>query len=190
MRNPDLAVTTGMRQSELLGLTWSDVDLDAGTVHVRRQLIWTPGRGPSFSEPKTAKGRRVIRLPHIAAEALRAHRRQQLEERLALGAAWEDHDLVFPNEVGRPVERNNLVKRSFLPLLAKAGLPRIRFHDLRHTAATLLLSLGEHPKVVQERLGHSTISVTLDVYSHVLPDLQRQAASKLDGLFGARGVSG
>ena len=92
--------------------------------------------------------------------------------------------LVFPNEIGRPIERGNLVRRSFQPILDRAGLPRIRFHDLRHTAATLLLSEGTHPKVVQERLGHSTIGVTLDVYSHVLPHMQREAAAKLDRLLG------
>ncbi len=101
-----------------------------------------------------------------------------------VGAEWHDTGLVFPNEVGKPMERGNLVRRSFLPLLEKAGLPRIRFHDLRHTAATLLLKQGENPKVVQERLCHSTISVTMDVYSHVLPDMQRQAAARLDSLFG------
>lgn len=100
--------------------------------------------------------------------------------------AWDDGALIFPNTVGRPMERQNLVRRSFKKLLAQAGLPPIRCHDLRHTAATLLLSLGKHPKVVQERLGHSTISVTLDVYAHVLPYLQRQAAAKLDALLGAR----
>jgi len=96
------------------------------------------------------------------------------------GQAWDDQGLIFPNQIGRPTDRQNLVRRSFKRLLAKAGLPDIRFHDLRHTSATLLLAQGVHPKVVQERLGHSNISVTLDIYSHVLPDLQKEAADQLD----------
>jgi integrase len=177
-----LAVGTGMRQSEMLGLAWADVDFDRASVSVRQQLVFVPGAGFSFCEPKTAKGRRAIALPTFIVEALRQHRKAQLAERLALGPEWTDLSLVFPNELGKPLERGNLVRRSFLPLLKRAELPRIRFHDLRHTAATLLLSQGTHPKVVQERLGHSTIAVTLDVYSHVLPNLQADAAAKLDSL--------
>lgn len=180
-----LAISTGMRQAELLGLTWPDVEFGSATLHVHQQLIYSPGLGFSFSEPKTAKSRRAIDIPAFAVEALREHRKRQLEDRLKTGSLWEDHDLVFANEVGRFVERGNLVRRSFLPLLEKAGLPRIRFHDLRHTAATILLKQGTHPKVVQERLGHSSISVTMDVYSHVLPSMQREAADGLDTLFSA-----
>ena len=101
-----------------------------------------------------------------------------------MGSAWEDQGLLFPNSLGKPMERQNLTRQSFEPLLRKAGLPRIRFHDLRHTAATLLLSQGTHPKIVQERLGHATIGMTLDVYSHVLPSIQTEAAEKLDGMLG------
>jgi integrase len=179
-----LALLTGMRQGEMLGLRWHDVDFAAGSLSVRRTLVRT-SQGWSWSEPKTAKGRRTIALPALAVEALRQHRIRQLEERLRSGVLWEDLDLVFPNHTGKPLERQNVVKRSFRPLLVRAGLPAIRFHDLRHSAATLLLSLGEHPKVVQERLGHSTIGVTMDTYSHVLPDMQRKAASRLDALFAA-----
>jgi integrase len=179
-----LAVTSGMRQSELLGLTWRDVDFERGSVHIRQQLVYVPGAGFPFSEPKTAKGRQAIALPDLAIAALRQHRRCQVEEQLK-APEWVDIDLVFANEVGKPEERGNLVRRHLHPILTRAGLPRVRFHDLRHTAATLLLSLGSHPKVVQERLGHSTIAVTLDVYSHVLPTIQRDAVSKLDGLLGA-----
>lgn len=167
-----------------MGLRWQDVDLAAGSLSVRRTLVRT-SQGWSWAEPKTAKGRRSIALPALAVEALRQHRVRQLEERLRAGGLWEDHDLVFPNHTGKPLERQNVFKRSFRPLLAKAGLPYIRFHDLRHSAATLMLSLGEQPKVVQERLGHSTIGVTMDTYSHVLPDMQRKAASRLDALFAA-----
>ncbi|MBX6770850.1 MAG: site-specific integrase [Chloroflexi bacterium] len=176
-----LAVTTGLRIGELLALQWGDLDTERGTLHVQRSLRRTSA-GLVFQEPKSARSRRVISLPTLALAALRQHRARQLEERLKLGTLWDDHDLIFPNEVGRPIERQNLIRRSFKKLLQQAGLPAIRFHDLRHTAATLLLSLGEHPKVVQERLGHSTIAVTMDVYSHVLPDLQREAAAKLDRL--------
>ncbi len=103
--------------------------------------------------------------------AAQAHNRGYLSQRLLAGA-WEGNDLIFPNEVGRPIEAQNLMRRSFYPLLERAGLPRMRFHVLRHTAATLLLAQGVHPKVVQEMLGHSTISLTLDTYSHVIPGLQ------------------
>ena len=179
-----LAVTTGMRQSELLGLAWVDVDLDRASLAVRQQLVRVQGEGFRLAEPKTGKGRRAITLPPFVVDALRQHRKRQLEERLALGPEWEEQGLVFPNELGKPAERSNLVQRSFQPILEKAGLPRIRFHDLRHTAATLLLSEGTHPKIVQERLGHSTIAITLDVYSHVLPSMQIETASKLEGLLG------
>ena len=122
-------------------------------------------------------------LTRAAVDALRRHRARQLEERLA-AIAWEDNGLVFANEVGRPVEATNLLRRSFHPLLERAGLPHIRFHDLRHTAATLLLAQGMHPKIVAEMLGHSAIAVTLDLYSHVTPTMQRQAADAMDAILG------
>jgi integrase len=178
-----LAVTTGLRQGELLGLRWQDVDLGAGSLAVRQQVQRTPG-GWAFTEPKTAGSRRVVRLPRIAVDAVSRHRVDQVERRLAHGLDWTDHDLVFPNSRGAPIERQNLARRSFKPLLARAGLPPIRFHDLRHTAATLLLAKGVHSKVVQERLGHSSIGVTMDVYSHVLPSIQNEAVDALDRHFG------
>ncbi len=184
-----VAVTGGLRLGEILALRWSDLDWDARTIQVRRTLGRTKKNGLAFGEPKTPKGRRSVTLPAFALDALRQHRARQIEERLKLGAAWEDLDLIFPNEVGKPIERQNLIRRSFKKLLQKAGLPDVRFHDLRHTSASLLLRLGEHPKVVQERLGHSTISVTMDVYSHVMPDLQRDAAAKLDRLLARRASS-
>jgi integrase len=177
-----LAITTGMRQGELLGLRWDDINWMGQQLHVRRQ-VRRLNAGVIFNEPKTARGRRVVTLSDLAVRALRTHRSVQLEERLCAGAHWTDGDLVFPNSLGRPLQTQNLIRRSFRPLLLKAGLPRIRFHDLRHTAATLLLMQGVHPKVVQELLGHATIAVTMDVYSHVMPSLQREAASKLDALF-------
>ena len=150
-----LALTTGMRQGELLALRWQHVDLDGGTVQVRGSLQRVGGH-LAIVEPKTASSPRQVALTKTATEALRRHRVAQAEERLKLGPAWEDNDLIFANEVGRAIEVRNLMRRSFLPLLEQAGLPRIRFHDLRHTAATLLLGQGMHPKLVSEMLGHTS----------------------------------
>jgi integrase len=118
--------------------------------------------------------------------ALKAHRARQAEARLLAGPAWQDRDLVFPNEIGAPFNPIRLTRR-FLRLLETAELPRVRFHDLRHGTASLLLSLGEHPKVVQELLGHSTIGITMDLYSHVAPTLQESAIDRLGKLLEARG---
>lgn len=137
--------------------------------------------GPQFAEPKTPQSRRQIVLSATAVEALRAHRARQLEERLRLGPAWADNDVVFADEFGRPLDGKHLTRR-FYPLLKQAGLPRIRFHDLRHTAATLLLGRGTHPKLVAEMLGHARIAVTLDLYTHVTPTMHRQAADAMDAL--------
>ncbi len=174
-----LALNTGMRQGEMLALRWRDVDLEGGSLQVRATLQRT-SEGFTFSEPKTAHSRRQVALTAPAVEALRRHRARQLEERLSMGAAWEDNDLVFANEVGRPIEGTNLIRRWFYPLLERADLPRVRFHDLRHTAATLLLGQGVHPKIVSEMLGHSQIAITLDLYSHVTPTMQRQAVEALE----------
>jgi integrase len=166
-----LAITTGMRQGELFGLRWTDVNLRAGSLRLVRQL-------------KTKSSRRQVLLPRIAVEALTAHHERQGQERQAAGAAWQDDNLVFPNTVGRPINPSNFLPRDFYPLLERAGLPHMRFHDLRHSAATLLLELGVHPKVVSEMLGHSQIGITLDLYSHVTATMQQQAVTALDGLFG------
>ena len=176
-----VAVTVGLRQGELLGLKWADVDLDAGRLQVRRSIARVNGQGWIEQEPKSAKSRRSVALTRLAVESLYRHRRRQLERRVK-ALAWEDNGFVFANEVGRPLTPQNLTQRSFLPLLERAGLPRVRFHDLRHTAATLLLAQGVHPKVVQEMLGHSTVSLTLDVYSHVTPTLQSEAAEKMQAV--------
>ncbi len=179
-----LAVTTGMRQGELLGLKWEDIDLEAGTLQVRRTLSTATGGGLKFGAPKTSRSRRSITLPATALVPLKKHRKAQLEERMKLARLFEDRGLVFASRVGKPVYRQDLITRSFKPLLRRAGLPNIRFHDLRHTCATLLLGKGVHAKFVQELLGHATISITLDTYSHVLPGMGDAAAGAMDEAFG------
>lgn len=176
-----LALTTGMRQGELLALHWADMDLDAAALHVRGTLQRSRG-ALTVAEPKTAHSRRRVALTGLAVAALRTHRARQLEERLLLGPEWEDHDLVFCRLDGRPLDGTNLLRTDFYPLLERAGLPRVRFHDLRHSAATLLLAQGIHPKIVSELLGHTTIRVTMDIYSHVLPDMQREAVAAMERL--------
>ncbi len=173
-----LALTTGMRLGELLGLKWADVDLEAGAVHVRRGLYRVRGEWVE-GEPKSAAGKRKIALPALATAVLKEHRLAQLEARLKAGPAWEDNGLVFTTAAGRPIHPGD-IRRTLTAILGRAGLPRIRFHDLRHSHATLLLKEGVNPRVVQERLGHSTVSMTLGTYSHVLPDLQAEAAEKLN----------
>jgi integrase len=181
-----LAVSTGLRQGELLALRWQDIDLEARTLQVRQTLHRTRGEYV-FSQPKTAKSRRLVILATAAVSALRRRRVLQAEDRLQIGAIWQDYDLVFTNEIGGPIDAGNLRTRSFQHLLQRAGLPRVRFHDLRHTAATLMLGRGIHPKVVSEMLGHSQIAITLDLYSHVTPTMQREAAQAMDELLGAGG---
>lgn len=177
-----LAIMAGMRQGELLALRYRDVDLDGGSLQVRYTLQKLVGGGWAFGEPKTARSRRRITLPETAIAALKEHRRRQLAERLAAGPIWQDggRGLVFVNPDGQPIDGIHLLRYRFLPILRQAGLPRIRFHELRHTAATLLLLQGINPKIVSELLGHSSVAITLDLYSHVLPDMQQQAAAAMD----------
>ena len=179
-----LAITTGMRRGELLALRWQDIDLTKGVLHVRRSLVEL-GSKLSIQEPKTASGRRAVQLSQTAVAALKEHKARQNEQRLRLGESWQDQDLVFATAVGGMVAPRNLIRR-FKELTAAADLPAIRFHDLRHTHATLLLKEGTHAKIVSERLGHANIAITLDTYSHVLPDMQREAATGIDrALFGS-----
>jgi integrase len=174
-----LAISTGMRAGELLGLEWEDVDLKNSRLSVRHTLI---NKTKTLAEPKTAKARRVIELTGLAVDVLKDHRKKQAETRLQESAWDSTYNLVFPTGIGTPFDHSHLTQRHFHPILEKAGLRKIRFHDLRHTAATLLLQAEEHPKVVQEMLGHSTISMTLDTYSHVIPSMQKEAARKMDEL--------
>lgn len=177
-----LAVTCGLRFGELLELCWKDVDFEARTLTVNRQLQRVNGT-LQFQTLKTPRSRRTIALPELAVAALKAHRARQMEERLKMGELWQDLDLVFCSEIGTPLNESNVRNRSFYPLLEKAGLPRIRFHDLRHTCATLLLAQGVHPKFVQEQLGHARIGVTLDTYTHVMPGMMKEVAEKMDDVF-------
>lgn len=177
-----LALATGMREGELLGLKWEDVDLTNGVLGVRRTLIRDRGRF-HFGEPKSEKGRRRIDLPQEATKALRAHLEKQMDEIHHLGDRYEDRGLVFTTATGAPINPSNLRQRSLAGLLEKAGLRKIRFHDLRHTCATLMLSRNIHPKVVQEMLGHANIAITLDRYSHFLPSMGRDAAVAMDEIF-------
>lgn len=180
-----LALYTGMRRGEMLALRWADVDFERGVVSVRRTL--TRGEdGLVFGEPKSAAGRRSVAIPAAVVASLRAHRVKQLERRLALAAIWQDNDLIFERGDGTVLHSNN-VTHAFPRLVRQLNatrpkdeqLPIIRLHDLRHTAATLMLANGEHPRIVQERLGHSDVSMTLNRYSHVTETMQRDAADRL-----------
>jgi len=175
------AIATGMRPEEYLALKWSDLDLHAGTATVRRTLIWRKGGGWYFGEPKTSRSRRTIPIPRSLVGELADHRRKQAESRLKKGADYQNNDLVFASGEGTPIILRNLVRRHFQPVLTRAKLSlTFRLYDLRHSCATLLLSAGENPKVVSERLGHASIVLTLDTYSHVLPSMQQAATEKLE----------
>jgi integrase len=179
-----LSLTCGLRMGESLGLRWSDIDLEAGTLRVHRQLQRVrEGGGLVFSEPKNAS-RRTIDLPQRALEALRSHRKRQIEQQLSAGTKWQDNDLVFASYKGTPMDAQNIVNRYFKPLLRRAGLPDIRWHDLRHTCATLLLSRGTHPTYVQKLLGHASVQLTLDRYSHWMPSMGKHTASAMDEALG------
>ncbi len=173
-----LAITTGMRMGELLGLKWTDIDFDRGTISIRRTLQRTSAGLQLIEQTKTAKSRRLISISPSTVEVLKKHRVEQKKEMIQYN--YRDvYDLVFTSRTGKPVEPRNL-REYFSLITKKAGLPPIRFHDLRHTHATLLLKQGIHPKIVSERLGHSSISMTLDTYSHVIPSMQKEAAEMFD----------
>ncbi len=172
---------TGCRRGEALGLRWRDVDLDAG----RAMIVQTLVGNRVVSETKSERGRRTVALDPGTVAALREHRRAQQTERRALGPTYQDDDFVFCREDGTPIWPRSL-SRAFARHLASARLPKIRLHDLRHTHATLALQAGVHPKVVQERLGHATISITLDVYSHAIPAMHEEAASQVAALIKPR----
>lgn len=173
-----LMLATGLRRGEALGLHWADVDLEGAVLRVR----WTLSRtstGLELGEPKTEKSRRTVPLPHAAVAALREHRKRQAVEQLAAGQLWERTGLVFTTEIGTPLEPRNVLRR-FEALAERAGLVGVHLHTLRHSAASFLLAAGTHTKVVQEHLGHSSYAITADIYSHVAPVQQREAADRLD----------
>jgi integrase len=179
-----LSLTTGLRMGEALGLRWSDIDLDAKTLRVSRQLQRVrDGGGLVFGEPKNAS-RRTVDLPQRAVEALRSHRKKQMEEQLRAGSEWQDYGLVFASGKGTPLDAQNIVNRHFKPLLKRTGLPNIRWHDLRHTYATLLLARGVHPTYAQKSLGHASVQLTLDRYSHWMPSMGRNTAEGIDEALG------
>ena len=181
-----LGATTGMRRGEVLGVRWRDLDLDAGRLAVRQTLAAprNPDTGehlPAFGEPKTLRGKRNVPRPAQTVTALRGHHKAQAVTRLLAGPDYTDHGLVFAEPDGSPIHPDRFRKR-FEHRVERSGLPRIRFHDLRHTYATLALSAGVHPKVVSEVLGHASISITLDIYSHAIPAMQESAAERVAAL--------
>ncbi len=176
-----IAISTGMRRGEILGLRWSDLDPDFSLAHVRRSLQPTR-RGLVFEQPKTKRSRRAVMLPAFLRPHLERQREDQQHRRSKLGAAWCETDLVIDRGDGAPLHPDTLSSRWGV-FLSRAGLPHVRFHDLRHAHATLMLQQGVHPKVVSERLGHASVGITLDTYSHVLPAMQAEATRAFDELF-------
>jgi integrase len=179
-----VALALGLRQGEALGLKWDAVDFQAGVLHVRAALQRV-GKKWVLVEPKSERSRRIVALPRMAIVALRAHRVRQKKERLLAGSRWNESGFVFTTRTGTPIAPRNL-NRAFKGLLKKASLPEVRFHDLRHTAATFLLAQGVDPRTIMETLGHSQISLTLNTYSHVLPALQQDAAARMHELLSKR----
>ncbi|HEX8510354.1 MAG TPA: tyrosine-type recombinase/integrase [Propionibacteriaceae bacterium] len=174
-----LAIALGMRQGEVLGLAWKDVDLDRGVLRVSQSLQYRPGEGLQLVQPKTARSRRTVPLPDSLAAALKLHREQQDEDRSAAGEFWEDWGLVFTTRYGTPLSPRNDY-RSFRQITEGAGLRRVRLHDLRHTAASLMLAQGVTARTIMETLGHSQISITMNTYSHVDPAVSREAANLME----------
>ena len=182
MRNAfTILASTGMRRGEALGLRWGDIDFDASQIAIV-QTVSTIDSKIVVGQPKTSGSRRTVYVHDTTIRALRQQRQLQAEERLAAGPAWDTgNDLVFRNVTGGPVNPD-WFSRHFNDLVEKTDVPRIRLHDLRHTNATLSLKAGVHPKVVSERLGHSSIAITLDLYSHVTPGISRDAAATVESM--------
>jgi integrase len=173
---------TGLRRGELLGLKWSDIDFDNNRIMVRRSIKRVTGKGIVIDEPKTAMSNRNITIPPQVIQVLIEHRERQERLHKYMGDRFPDTDFVFRSRVGTLLEPVNLYS-AFKEILEKAGLPNVRFHDMRHSHATMLLLMGEHPKVVQERLGHKDIGVTLNTYSHVVPGMQERVAERIGSIF-------
>lgn len=186
-----LGLGTGLRRGEILAVRWQDVDLQAAVLHVRQALERVKNHSPTadgkktrliFQDPKTQESRRSIPIPEDIVEELKRHKARQAEEKVLWGEAYEDCGLVFCRPQGTPLEPADFYKH-FVRLVKQAGLPPVRFHDARHTFATVMLELGESPKTVQTMLGHPKIATTLDIYSHVSLDLEKRAAARLNGAF-------
>nr|HET6903255.1 site-specific integrase [Ktedonobacteraceae bacterium] len=178
-----LAITTGMRRGELLALRWQDIDFENGSIQVKRAVSYMKEYGYVESEPKTARSRREIMLPAFVVDILVQHREHQKEQRRTIGVDWLDKNLVFTNATGDFYSPSTMLK-VFKRFLISIGLPHMRFHDVRHSAATILLTMKVHPKVVQEILGHSQITTTMDIYSHAMPSLQGDATQQWESEFG------
>jgi integrase len=182
-----VTLSTGVREGEILGLQWDDIDFAAGTLKINHglQRVKMPGEVKSslrLVNPKSTSSRRTISLPQIAVSALIEHRRVQQEERMLCGSAWKETGMVFTTSVGTPLDQRTMLRR-FYAILHAADLPRIRFHDLRHSAATLLLAQGVHPRFIMELLGHSSISLTMNTYGHVLEEMKKETAKQMDAVF-------
>jgi integrase len=180
-----MAIATGMRRGEILALRWKDLDPDLTVAHVRRSLQ-TTGGVLVFEEPKTRRSRRAVDLPAFIRPYL-VRQRQDQASRRAGSHSWQDLDLVIDSGDGRPVNPATF-SSAWSRFCRRPGVPRVRFHDLRHAHATLMLLKGVHPKVVSERLGHASVGITLDTYSHVLPTMQAEAVRAFDELFAARAL--
>lgn len=183
-----VALALGLRQGEALGLRWEDIDLANGVLRVRNQLQRIDGQ-LTLVEPKTERSRRVLVVPPTILEHLRDHEKRQLAERLWAGSKWTESGLVFANHNGGPLQARNVI-REFHKALRAAGLKRIRFHDLRHSCATLLLIQHVPARVVMEVLGHSEIGTTMDTYSHIVPELQQEAADRVEAILSPRREAG
>jgi len=174
-----MAIATGMRQAELLGLKWSDLFWEKMYLQVQRQVTRKKGGGYEFTSPKTRSGTRRVDLGKMTIKILQEHQQSQFLKMKLAGENWQDQDLMFTSQIGTPMDRDNL-RKQFKKLLRKAGLPEIRFHDLRHTAASLMLNSGVPVIVVSKRLGHARPSITLDIYGHLIPSKQQEAAALMD----------
>jgi integrase len=183
-----LAVLTGMRRSELLGLQWKDLDMENAVIHIQRSLQRINGRGLVVRQTKTQKSRRAIALGSSTVDLFKTVKKKQLERRLSAGPVWNDQDFVFTQADGKPLHPDK-VSNEFHKIVEANDLPHMTLQGFRHAHATLMLSAGVHPKVVSERLGHSNVSITLDIYSHLLPGLQDAAAQAVDDALSA-GLSG
>ena len=189
-----LAITTGMRQGELLGLEWPDLDLDGGKLTIFRSLHRTKRRrdpdddSPWFQlrHPKTAGSRRTLEIPPLTVDALRGHAVRQRQQRLLADITWKEQKLIFTTRVGTPLDTTNVL-HGFQKILAKAGLPKMRFYDLRHTHASLLIAEGVHPKKIAERLGHASIKLTMDLYGHLFEGSDKESAERMQKIFGVIG---